>query len=162
MLASVVLLCTSLTAADIPGGWDELFPSLPNFGRKVEVPKVEKGEKPTAYSQSANYDWMGGRFEAFTITLARDPQFKTQYAADAMKKEKVETLEVNKKTAYLWDLKPAKFNDLSRRLVVALADDKILIVEQRGHGLDVADVAKKLDFDKVLKALENPPTVKAK
>lgn len=161
MLASVVLLCTSL-AADNPGGWDALFPSLDNYSLKVEAPKVEKGEKPTAYSQSANYDWMGGRFEAFTITLARDPKFKDKYAADAMKKEKVEALEVNKKPAYLWDLKPAKFNDASRRLVVVLADDKVLIVEQRGHGLDVADVAKKLDFDKVLKALENPPAVKPK
>ena len=36
------------------------------------------------------------------------------------------------------------------------------MVEQRGGGLDLPDVAKKLDFDKVLKALEKPPPANPK
>ena len=147
--------------ADAPGGWDELFPTLGNFGRKVEAPKVAKGEKPTVYSQSVVYEWMGGRFEILTITLARDPAFKDKYSAEAMKKEKVEKLEANKRPAYLWDrMKADDLDKVNRRLVVVLADDKVLMIEQRGGGLDLDEVAKKLDFDKVTKALEVPPPAK--
>ncbi len=158
MLPLLVLLVT----AD-PGGWDTLFPSLGNFGRKVEAPKVEKGEKPTTYSQSVEYEWMGGRFEVLTITLARDPKFKEKYSAEAMKKEKVEKVDVNKKTAYLWDrMKAEKLDEVNRLLVVVLADDTILMIEQRGAGLELDEVAKKLDFGKVLKAFESPPPAKPK
>jgi hypothetical protein len=158
MLALASLL---LVAADTPGGWPELFPTLGNFDRKVAPPVVAKGEKPASYSQSARFEWMGGRFEILTITVARDPAFKEKYAADAVKKGKPapEAIEVNKKRAYLWD-KLAGENDLknvNKRLVVVLADDKILTVEQIGFGLELAEVAKKLDFDKVAKALESPP-----
>ena len=147
-------------AADTPG-WADLFPALGNFDRKVAAPVVAKGEKPEVYSQAVRYEWMGGRFEILTITIARDPAFKEKYAADALKKAKPapEAIEVNKKRAYLWD-KLAGENDLknvNKRLVVLLADDKILTVEQIGFGLELDEVAKKLDFDKVAKALESPP-----
>jgi hypothetical protein len=161
MLAITFLL---LTATDNSGGWPELFPALGNFDRKVAPPVVAKGEKPEVYSQATRYEWMGGRFEILTVTVARDPAFKEKYAADAMKKAKPapETLEVNKKPAYLWD-KLAGENDLvnvNKRLVVVLAEDKILMVEQVGFGLELDEVAKKLDFAKVVKALENPPAKK--
>jgi hypothetical protein len=150
-----------LVAADNPGGWPGLFPTLGNFDRKVAAPVVAKGDRPAAYSQATRYEWLGGRFEILTITVARDPAFKEKYAADAVKKGKPvpEAVEVNKKRAYLWD-KLAGENDLvnvNKRLVVLLADDKILMVEQVGFGLELEDVAKKLDFDKVAKALDSPP-----
>jgi len=159
MFATLLLSGSLLVAAD-PGGWDALFPTLGNFDRKVSPPKVEKGDKPTVYSQTATYEWLGGRFEILTITLARDPKFKEQYSAEAMKKEKPapESLEVNKKHAYFWDrMKAEDLDKVNCRLVVVLADDKVLIIEQRGAGLELPDVAKKLDFDKVVKALESPP-----
>jgi hypothetical protein len=157
-MLTVTLVTLSLIAAADPKGWDDLFPALRNFGRKVEAPKVAKGDKPTAYNQSATYEWMGGRFEVITITLARDPAFKTKYSAEAMKKQKAEKLDVNKKPAYLTDrMKADDLQKVNRRLVVVLADDKALIVEQRGAGLDLADVARKLDFEKVQKSLGSPP-----
>ncbi len=159
MLTAFVFCLSTLAAADDkPGGWPDLFPTLGNFSRKVDAPKLAKGDKPPVYSQSTTYEWMRGRFEILTITLARDPAFKEKYSAEAMKKEKVEKIEVNKKTAYLWDrMKADELEKVNRRLVVLLADDKILMIEQRGGGLELPDVAKKLDFDKVLKALDNPP-----
>ena len=159
MLAAIVLLCAPPAAGDDkPGGWPELFPELGNFSRTVDAPKVAKGEKPGAYSQAVTYEWTGGRFEVITVTLARAPAFKDKYAAEAMKNEKAEKLEVSKKPAYLWDrMKADDLEKVNRRLVVILADDKVLTIEQRGFGLDLVDVAKKLDFDKVAKALENPP-----
>lgn len=156
MLALALLVAT----ADDPGGWPELFPALPNFDRKVAAPVVAKGDKPETYSQATTYEWMGGRFEVLTITLALDPAFKTQYADDAVKKLKPapEAVEVNKKRAYLSDrMKADELDKVNRTLVVVLADDKILKIEQRGGGLDLADVAKKLDFEKVVKALESAP-----
>ncbi len=159
-MIATVLLCTMLIPTADPKGWDALFPTLGNFDRKVSAPKVEKGDKPTVYSQSTTYEWLGGRFEILTIMIARDPKFKVQYSAEAMKKEKPapESLEVNKKRAYLWDrMKADDLDKVNRKLVVVLADDKVLIIEQRGAGLELPDVAKKLDFDKVIKALESPP-----
>jgi hypothetical protein len=160
MLATLLLGTTLSITADEPGGWPELFPTLGNFGRKVKGPVAAKGEKPTVYSQSTEYDWLGGRFEVLTITLARDAKFKDTYAAEAMKNAKPvpASLEVNKKRAYLWDREKAdELDKVNRKLVVVLADDKILMIEQRGAGLELEEVAKKLDLDKVVKALESPP-----
>jgi hypothetical protein len=155
-----VLLCAlaGTPAADDRSGYAVVFPALGNFSRKVEAPKVAKGDKPEVYSQSAVYEWMGGRLEVLTITLARDAKFKEQYSAEAMKKEKAEKLEVNKRPAYFWDrMKADELEKVNCKLVVVLADDKVLVIEQRGAGLELPDVAKKLDFDKVIKALETPP-----
>lgn len=162
MVTSTLLFLSSLVAADAKG-WDTLYPELGNFSCKLETPKIAKGDKPAVYSQSAVYEWLGGRFEILTITLARDPKFKEQYSADAMKKEKAEKLEVNKKTAYKWDrMKAEELDKVNCKLVVLLADDKVLIIEQRGGGLELPEVAKKFDFDKVTKALDDPPPAKQK
>lgn len=159
-MCAMLFLGLTIAVADEPGGWPELFPALGNFDRKMSAPNVEKGDKPTTYSQAATYEWMGGRIEVITITLARDPKFKQTYAADTLKagKPAPEELTVNKKRAYLWDRgKPDELEVVNRRLVVVLADDKALVIEQRGFGLELPDVAKTLDFDKVVKALESPP-----
>jgi hypothetical protein len=158
MFATILLSLVNCTA-DTPAEWLDLFPHLENFTRKFEPVVVAKGDKPEVYSQAARYDWNGGRFEIITFTIARDPAFKEKYAADTVKgKPMPEALELNKKLAYLSSSDGAKGRDLvNKRLVVVLADDKILILEQRGAGLDLAEVAKKLDFDKVAKALASPP-----
>lgn len=141
-----------------PGGWPDLFPKLGNFSRKVMVPVIEKGAKPTVYSQSVEYEWLGGRFEVLTITVARDAKFKDVYSAEAMKRAK--SLEVNKRRAYLWDREKAEdLEKVNRRLVVVLADDRIVMIEQRGGGLELDDVARKMDLDKVAEALQSPPPV---
>jgi hypothetical protein len=161
MLALVVVFAV---AGDTPGGWPELFPALGNFDRKVNPPVMAKGEKPATYSQSTRYEWMGGRFEILTITIARDPKFKDLYNPDVVTKLKPapSSIEVNKKPAYLWEnlTKPDNLVNVNKRLVVRLTDDKILTVEQVGFGLELDDVAKKLDFEKVIKALESPPLKK--
>ena len=161
MLATILSGFLLVAADDKPGGWPELFPELGNFGRTIQSPKVAKGDKPEVYSQAARYEWLGGRFEILTITVARDPAFKEKYSAEAVKKTKPApaAVEVNKKQAYLWE-KLAGENDLknvNKRLIVVLDADKILMVEQVGFGLELDEVAKKLDFEKVAKALESPP-----
>ncbi len=158
MLTAIAFALSTFAAAP-DKGWETLFPKLQNFDRKIGEPSTEKGDKPAKYGQSVVYEWMGGRFEVLTITLARDPKFKDQYSAEAMKKEKAEKLEINKKTAYLWDrMKADDLDKVNRRLVVLLADDKVLEITQRGGGLELADIAKQIDFAKVVKALESPPT----
>ncbi|MBM3979471.1 MAG: hypothetical protein FJ304_04160 [Planctomycetes bacterium] len=158
MFTAITLSLCTVAAGDKVGGWPELFPELQNFERKVAAPVVAKGEKPAAYSQATTYEWLGGRFEVLTVTIAHDPAFKVKYTAEAMKKAKYEKLEVSKRTAYQWDrMKSEMLDTVNKRLVVILADDKVLIVEQRGAGLELDEVAKKLDFEKVAKALEGAP-----
>jgi len=165
MLTTVLLtLAISAAADDKPGGWPDLFPELGNFSRTVAAPVVAKGDKPEAYSQKTTYEWLGGRFEILKITVARDPKFKDMYSANAVKLMKLQPtqLEVNKKRALLWEklAEPDDLKNVSKRLVVVLADDKMLMVEQVGFGLELDEVAKKLDFEKVVKALESPPPAK--
>lgn len=165
MIASLLIgLGLAAMTADPPGGWTDLFPALGNFDRKVNGPVVAKGDKPEVYSQSTRYEWMGGRFEILTITITRDAKFKETYAAEAVKKSKPapKEVEVNKKRTLLWEdlAKPDDLVNVNKRLVVILADDKILMVEQVGFGLELEEVAKKLDFEKVVKALESPPASK--
>jgi hypothetical protein len=163
MLTTIILLCAPVIAADDPGGWPELFPKLGNYGLKVEAPKAGAGEKPKVYSQSGRYDWLGGRYEVVTITVARDPAFKEKYSAEAMAKEKKEKNEINKRATYLWTFSREKdIQKVTNRLVVVLAEDKVITIEQVGSGLNVAEVAKKLDFDKITKALDEPPPAKPK
>jgi hypothetical protein len=143
-------------------GWPELFPELSFYGRHLDEPVVEKGDKPAVYSQSARYTWEGRAFDVITVTLARDSKFKDQYSAERMKQMDVQRLEIDKKPAYLWDPMAGDPGKRSRRLVVVLADDKVLLIEQLGHRGALADVAKMFDLDKVTKALDNPPPVKQK
>jgi len=161
-----IMALFALAAADSPGGWPELFPALGNFDRKVNAPVVAKGDKPTVYSQSARYEWLGGRFEILTITLARDAAFKEKYAPAAVKgaKPAAKEIEVGKKRALLWEnlAGPDDLKNVNKRLVVILADDRVLTVEQVGFGLELEEVAKKLDFEKVVKALDTAPPVAKK
>lgn len=166
MFTAIMLALASLGADDKPGGWPDLFPELGNFSRKVYTPTLTKDanppkdDKPKLYSQEARYEWLGGRFEVLTVKIWRDSSHKETYAADAVKKLKPAAMEltINKKRAYLWNLMQAdKLDKVNAWLVVVLDDDKVLVIQQYGAGLELAEVAKKLDFDKIIQALENPP-----
>jgi len=144
-----------------PAGWPDLFVNLGMYDLKIDAPVLGKGDPPEAYSQKATYLWTGGRYEAIVVTLARDPAFKDRFSAEAMKKEKTPpvAVQVAGKPAWKWEFKddPDKFDRLAGRLVVLLAPDKVLVVEQRGFGLALEDVAKKFDLARVEKALAAPP-----
>jgi len=135
--------------AETKPAWPGVFPDLGMYSVSYDKPVVGKGEEPTAYRQRATYTWTGGRIEEITVTLARDPAFKTKYSEKALKKDKAapKSLKINKKQAWRW----------VRRLVVPLDDDKAIIIEQKGEGADLKDVAGKFDFAKVAKALARPP-----
>jgi hypothetical protein len=139
--------------------WPGVFIELEMFGVRYLSPAVSADDK--VYSQTARYDWLGGRYEVLEITLLCDPAIKQRYSAENLKKEKIvpSELEINKKKAFEWmfEVDPGKIDALSRRLVVVLADDKAIIINQHGSGLTLEEVARKFDFGKVEKALSAPP-----
>jgi len=164
--AFVILTSSAVAVAGPARGkahpaWPGVFIELGNYIARYESPVVEKGEKPTKYQQRARYDWSGGRFEVIEITLARDPAFKDRYSAEVMKKEKTppKEVEINKKKAWLWEFQPeqGKLDKVVKRLVVLLDVEKAIIIEQKGFGADLREVAAKFDFAKVEKALAKPP-----
>ncbi len=129
------------------------------YTTKVQKAEVGKGEKPESYSQSCTYTATDPNLpaETLTVTLARDPAFKEKYAADALKREKTppKELKVAKHQAYLWDL-----GDNKKRLVVVLADDKVVVAEQTGTGQDLPKWAAKWKLTGIEKLLDTPPAVK--
>jgi hypothetical protein len=143
-------------------GWPDVFISLGMYGVAYEKPVVGKGDKPESYRQKAIYSWTGGRFEILEVTLARDPAFKDRYSPEALKKEKdpPKELQINKKKAWLWIFprEAGELEQVARRLVVLLDADKAIIIEQKGAGANLEDVARRFDFPKVERALAKPPT----
>jgi len=141
--------------------WPDSFIQLDGYAATYDPPVVAKGAKPAAYRQKAIYTWTGGRYEVVEITLARDPAFKKRYAPAALKKEKrpPKRLQINKKDAWQFDFprQQGKVDQVVLRLVVLLAADKAIILEQKGFGANLQEVAKKFDFAKVEKALARPP-----
>ncbi len=139
--------------------WDKVFIEISHYARTMQKPV--KGDSADVYQQTAHYDWSGGRFEQIDITLARNPEFKKKYSAEAMKAEKdpPKDIEINNKKAWLWERKSetGKFDEITHRLIVILSNDKAIIIEQKGEGAKVVDLAKSFDFDKVEKALATPP-----
>ena len=137
-----------------------LWPALAGYSR-IKAPVASQGNKPNTYYQKGTYDWSGGRFEQIEITLARDPAFEDKYSAKALLKEKnpPKELQVNEKKAWLWEFPGVARNEVARRLVVILDSDKAIIIEQRGSGAKLDEVAKKFDFAKVQKALATEPPI---
>jgi hypothetical protein len=164
-----ILQCAALLIVLAPGaptfaddepapGLDKVFIEVNHYNRTLQKPI--RGDSAEVYQQTARYDWSGGRFEQIDITLARNPEFKKKYSADAMKAEKdpPKETEINKKKAWIWERKSesGKFDEVTHRLVVLLSDDKAIIIEQKGQGAKVVELAKSFDFDKVEKALAGP------
>jgi hypothetical protein len=119
---------------------------------------VAKGDDPVAYRLTANYHWLGDDFRSATATMARDPEFKTKYSADAMKKEGATEMKVGKKTAWLRQgdgpgVKPQS------EIVVPLSEDKALIFTSGGHFSEkqLELLADGFDPARVEAALAKPP-----
>jgi hypothetical protein len=140
-------------------GWPIAFPSLGMYQMTFAVPALGEGKPPMKYSQTVVYEWTGGRFEVIEVTLARDPAFKEKFAAATVAKEKDPPKEVTvgKHKGWLWEKEAAAFNDVSGRLVVLLDADKVLILERKGMGLALTDVAAKFDLAKLAAVLAQPP-----
>jgi hypothetical protein len=145
-------------AADPKKDYGTLFPAIGGaYMSKIEKPEVGKGDPPEVYSQVCTYTcnepspFTG---ETVTVTIARDPAFKEKYSAEAMKKEKAKEVKVGKKKGYLWA------DDKTSKLVVVLADDKVVIAEQTGTFQKLPEWAGRWKLDAMAKALDTPPAVK--
>jgi hypothetical protein len=167
-LLSSVVLCGLLAspcfraddAKPVLAGWFGVFPEFPIYQRTFEAPTVGKGKAPTAYKQTAKYEWTGGALRSLTITLARDPAFKKDHTAEALRQAKPTPKEVTiaKKTGWLTSADKEGV-DRSLKLVVPLDEDKALILEAKGLVTeeDLTAMAGKFDLAAVEKALGQPP-----
>lgn len=171
-LATIGLFMNAMTESNgaNPGplaGWLGLFPQMDGYQRTFTAPVVtaDKDKKPVAYRQTVKYEWTGGDIRLFEVTLARDPAFKQKYAAETLRKEPKPPSEVKvgKRTAWLWQDDKAKPGAVANRLVVPLAEDKALIVEDKSGRKEILlDLAERLDLAKMTAALDAPPRTDAK
>ena len=106
VLFALFVAATPAPAADKTpafAGWYDLLPPsqrlLPHYGHPVVA--KDKGDD-RAYSQVAHFAALTALPRAFTVTLARDPAFKTQHSPDALKKAAETTLDIGRRTAWVW------------------------------------------------------------
>jgi hypothetical protein len=137
-------------------GWLIDLPELGTYQLTPLTPQINKDKKDVIYSQAFRYVWTGGDFRQLTVTFARDPEFKTKYAPDAVKKAYPDAKEVKigKKTGWILSAgaKPVK-------MVLPLGEDKAILFETEGSPGEelVTDVAGKLDQVAIETALSKPP-----
>ena len=146
---------------DSPGGveWTTLFPHAPSgYALAFDAPVVAKGDNPVAYRLTGRYDWTGDDFRSATATMARDPEFKTKYSTEAMKKDLHKEIMVGKKTGWLRRGDGAGVKP-QWELIVPLAEDKALILTARGNYNETAlkALAESFDLVRVEAALAKPP-----
>jgi hypothetical protein len=150
---------------EVLAGWKGIFPDMGSYSRMFQPAVVEGDKKNPIYRQSADYVWTGGADRHYTITVARDANYKKIYSDEEVQKSKpaAEKVQVGKHKAWLWkyELNRKDVRPLRSRLVVLLGDDRILIVEQKGLGPfggdDAVKTAELFDLAKVKAALDNPP-----
>ncbi len=145
-------------------GWLSVFPEMTGYQRTFLAPvvTVDKEKKPVAYHQTVKYEWSGGDHRHFEVTLARDPAFKQKYAAGTLRKEAKPPTEVmiGKRTGWLWEFERqvGKLDAVVSRLVVPLAEEKALIVEDKsGRKVILQGMVELLDLAKITAALDAPP-----
>ncbi len=159
---SLVMFGETSNAAEPRAGWADVFVNLGMYQLTFTEPVVNK--EKTAYRQTAKYEWTGGREEVLEVTVARDPAFKEKHAAETLKKDKTppQEVEVGNKKAWLWTfpLEAGKPDQITGRLIVVLDADKALIIERKGMGLALPELAKKFDLARIEKALAEPPQAK--
>jgi len=164
MHTSVFLLAALAAAAPAPEdkapapAWDLELPNLPNYALTFQPPVVAKGDPPVAYRQAARYEWTGNDLRIATLTLARDPEFKTKYAAEALKKEGAKEIMVDKKSGWMREPRGEGIEKV-REFILPLADDKAVVIEGRANfrEADIQKLAGQLDLDAIAKALDKPP-----
>jgi hypothetical protein len=77
--------------------------------------KKTKDTTPT-YSQVAHFDAMTGLPRCFSVTIARDPEFKTLFSKDTLEKAAASSLEIGNRKAWIWTDK--------KKVVIPVGDDK--------------------------------------
>jgi hypothetical protein len=163
----VTLGATSVQAADPKPqkplfGW---FIELPDAGITYalmpQAPEVNKDKKDEIYRQSFKYVWTGNDLRMITVTLARDPEFKTKFTAEGVKKDYPGAVkaEVGKKTGWIIPLGKEPLPQGPVKLILPLGEDKAVLVETEGSPRenDVLDFAGKLDLAAIETALSKPP-----
>lgn len=137
--------------------WPGVFPAIAGYIPTFRPPIVDKEKKQAVYAQSALYNWTGGRIEAIEVTLARNPAFEMNYAAERMKLQKPppEAVKIGKHAGWLWK---------KGELVVILSKDRVLRLESRTekfHNSDLPGFAGRFDLAKCAAALDRPPPTKS-
>ena len=161
-----VLVCGAARGADRSGarpGWFNVFPHLDNYNPTFLPPVVADGKEPSTYRQEARYDWMGDDFRQATAALARDPEFKTQHAAEVMKARGAVEVVVGKRTGWLLPARVQREGPV-QELILPLAEDKALIVTGVAHfgQGDIVHLASLFDPAKAAAALDAPPRTEIK
>jgi hypothetical protein len=151
---------------EVLAGWFKVFPELTGYQRSFLAPVVKSKQ---VYQQTARYLWTGGAVKLLEVTLARDPVFKKQYAADTLKKQAnaPQEVKVGKRAAWLWNLEKEAGTDPNKvrtRLVLPLAEDKVIVFEAKGRGPweALTGLAEKFDQAAVEKALGKAPRTDSK
>ena len=161
LIGFVAPSATALQGKRHPAGWPNLLMPRQGYELIFEKPIVEPGENPKVYQQKARYVWTGGRLDELDVTFLRDPGVAKKYSTEAMKQEKEMPSgeQIRGKQTWLWLADPTlpKPAPITSRLVIVLAPDKAVILEQKHFSLDLKQIARELDFGKIEKALESPP-----
>jgi hypothetical protein len=149
------------TSAKQLAGWFGVFPWIDYYDAVFEAPIIEKRDSAATYRQKVTY-WIGGvgRGKCFAVTVARDPNFKVQYAAETLRKQKDAPEEVclqDKFTTWVWKAEKKPFAAAeTKKAVILLAEDKAILFE--GEVRNFLNLVKfRFDLERVRSALENPP-----
>jgi hypothetical protein len=129
-------------------GWPGAFPDITNYQRTMDAAEMTKDKK--AYRQKANYLWLGGRLEDNYVTLARGHAYIKDVTGAALLKdaESPELIKLDGFTGWQWK---------DKKLVVMLANDRILVIEAKFEGNDLRAFAGKFPLKACAKALDHPP-----
>ncbi|HKB42362.1 MAG TPA: hypothetical protein VKD72_38405 [Gemmataceae bacterium] len=144
LLALVVWATSERTGGPPPAplaGWFGVFPEVPGYHRSFLAPVVAGGQPPSAYQQTARYDWTGGRWEVLWVTLTRDPALGPAGPGAALRAAGARPL-------------PDPGPDW---LVVPLGPEKTLVVEREGSGPDLREFVGGFDLAALAAALDRPP-----
>jgi hypothetical protein len=158
-----ILFVASFVIAASPGqageqapafaGWYDLIPPCQKrLYPQFDQPVIDKRKgRETCYAQTARFDAMTGLPRSFHVTVARNPDFKTQFAPDTLKKAPASILEIGKRKAWVWEDK--------KKVVIPLGDDKAVVLETdpASQAMPLVEYAKSLDYDRIEKALAKPP-----
>jgi hypothetical protein len=137
-------------------GWLIDLPELGTYQLTPLAQEINKDKKDEIYRQAFRYVWTGGDFRQLTVTFARDPEFKTKYAPEAVKKSYPDAKEVKigKRTGWILSAGATPV-----KMVLPVAPDKVILFETEGSPREefVTDVAGKLDLAAIETALSKPP-----
>ncbi|HYV38468.1 MAG TPA: hypothetical protein VE988_22480 [Gemmataceae bacterium] len=147
-------------------GWPGLFPIFNGYDLVFDDARLGGDKKRQTYRQTAVYHWTGGADRHLHVQIARDADFTKMFTEETMKNNmpKAQKIEIAKQDAWLieYDQKLGKKEKMPThaKLIVPLGDDHFLLITQVGLGPfpeSIQTLAEKFDFQKIKKALENPP-----